>query len=148
MIGITIDQGIDSKLFSALMLVFGIKISILVFRSIYRVELRLAEGCIIVLHWIVKIPLIEFLCIERQRSCTRTVFLKPILIELRLLVREHKSVAGATLAMEIVLVGKATEAILLILPLHLINLFLQIRDFLLFSILLPETARINLYIIP
>ena len=50
--------------------------------------------------------------------------------------------------MEIVLVGKATEAILLILPLHLINLFLQIGDFLLFSILLPETARINLYIIP
>ena len=91
------------------------------------------------LHWIVKIPLIEFLCIE---------LLKPILIELRLLVREHKSVAGATLAMESVLVGKATEAILLILPLHLINLFLQIRDFLLFSILLPETARINLYIIP
>jgi hypothetical protein len=71
-----------------------------------------------------------------------------ILIELRLLVREHKSVAGTTLAMEIVLVGKATEAILLILPLHLINLFLQIRDFLLFSILLTETARIDLYIIP
>ena len=70
-----------------------------------------------------------------------------ILIELRLLVREHKSIAGATLAMEIVLVGKATEAILLILPLHLINLFLQIGDFLLFSIFLPETARIDLYII-
>ena len=50
--------------------------------------------------------------------------------------------------MEIVLVGKATEAILLILLLHLINLFLQIGDFLLFFILLPETARINLYIIP
>ena len=66
------------------MLVFGIKISILVFLSIYRVELRLAKGCIVcVLHWIVKIPLIEFLCIE---------LLKPILIELRLLVREHKSV--------------------------------------------------------
>jgi hypothetical protein len=80
-----------------------------------------------------------------------------ILIELRLLVREHKSVAGAILAMEIVLVGKATEAILLILPLHLMNLSLQIRDFLLssaaatlrvLSILLPETARIDLYIIP
>ena len=71
-----------------------------------------------------------------------------ILIELRLLVREHKSIAGATLAMEIVLVGKATEAILLILPLHLINLFLQIRDFLLFFTFLPETARIDLYIIP
>ena len=80
-----------------------------------------------------------------------------ILIELRLLVREHKSIAGATqldtsgtysAAMEIVLVGKATEAILLILPLHLINLFLQIGDFLLFFILLPETARIDLYIIP
>jgi len=71
-----------------------------------------------------------------------------ILIELRLLVREHKSIAGATLAMEIVLVGKATEAILLILPLHLMNLSLQIGNFLLFSILLPETARIDLYIIP
>jgi len=80
-----------------------------------------------------------------------------ILIELRLLVWEHKSITGATLAMEIVLVGKATEAILLILPLHLINLFLQIGDFLLSSaaatlrmlfILLPETARIDLYIIP
>ena len=71
-----------------------------------------------------------------------------ILIELRLLVWEHKSITGATLAMEIVLVGKATEAILLILPLHLINLFLQIGDFLLFSILFPETARIDLYIIP
>jgi hypothetical protein len=65
LIGITIDQGVDSYLFSALMLVFGIKISILVFLSIYRVKLRLAEGCIIcVLHRIVKIPLIEFLCIE------------------------------------------------------------------------------------
>jgi hypothetical protein len=71
-----------------------------------------------------------------------------ILIELRLLVREHKSVAGATLAGETVLVGKATEAILLILPLHLMNLSLQIGNFLLFSILLPETARIDLYIIP
>jgi hypothetical protein len=71
-----------------------------------------------------------------------------ILIELRLLVSEHKSIAGATLALEIVLVGKATEAILLILPLHLMNLSLQIGNFLLFSILLPETARIDLYIIP
>jgi hypothetical protein len=85
LIGITIDQGVDSKLFSALMLVFGIKISILVFLSINRVELRLAEGCIIcVLHWIVKIPLIEFLSIK---------LLKPILIEISLLVRLHKSVA-------------------------------------------------------
>jgi hypothetical protein len=137
LIGITIDQGVDSKLFSALMLGFGIKISILVFLSIYRVKLRLAEGCIIcVLHWIVKIPLIEFLCI------------KLLMIELRLLVRLHKSDVGATIARKIVLVGKASEAILLILFLHLMNLSLQIRDFLLFSILLPETARIDLYIIP
>ena len=71
-----------------------------------------------------------------------------ILIELRLLVRAHKSVVGATLAGKIVLFGKAPEAILLILLLHLINLSLQIGDFLFFSILLPETARIDLYIIP
>jgi hypothetical protein len=71
-----------------------------------------------------------------------------ILIELRLLVRLHKSDVGATIARKIVLVGKASEAILLILSLHLMNLSLQIGDFLLFFILLPETARINLYIIP
>jgi hypothetical protein len=71
-----------------------------------------------------------------------------ILVELRLLVREHKSVVGTTLAGEIVLVGKASDAILLILSLHLIDLSLQIGDFLLFFILLPETAGINLYIIP
>ena len=145
LICITIDQGVDSKLFSALMLVFGIKISILVFLSIYRVKLRLAESCIIcVLHWIVMIPLIEFLCLEL------------LMIELRLLVRLHKSDVGATklgtsgtysAARKIVLVGKAFEAILLILFLHLMNLSLQILDFLLFSILLPETARIDLYII-
>jgi len=70
------------------------------------------------------------------------------MIELRLLVRLHKSVVSATKARETVLVGKAPEAILLILSLHLMNLSLQIRDFLLFSILLPETARIDLYIIP
>ena len=69
LICITIDQRVDSKLFSALMLVFGIKISILVFLSIYRVKLRLAECCIIwVLHWIIKIPLIDFLCIELLKS--------------------------------------------------------------------------------
>jgi len=44
LICITIDQGIDSKLFSALMLVVCIKISFLVFLiSIYRVKFRLAE---------------------------------------------------------------------------------------------------------
>jgi hypothetical protein len=47
LIGITIDQGVDSYLFSALMLVFGIKISILVFLSIYRVKFRLTECRII-----------------------------------------------------------------------------------------------------
>jgi hypothetical protein len=45
-------------------------------------------------------------------------------------------------------VSPHVEAILLILPLHLMNLSLQIGDFLLFFILLPETARIDLYIIP
>ena len=71
-----------------------------------------------------------------------------ILIELRLLVRVHKSVVCSTLAGETILVLKASEAILLILSLHLMNLSLQIGDFLLFFILLTETARINLYIIP
>ena len=71
-----------------------------------------------------------------------------ILIELRLLVRVYESVAVTSLAREIVLVGKAPEAILLILPLHLMNLSLQICDFLLFSILLTDTVRIDLYIIP
>ena len=70
------------------------------------------------------------------------------MIELRLLVRLHKSVVIATIARETVLVGKAPETILLIFPLHLMNLSLQIGDFLLFFILLPETARIDLYIIP
>ena len=100
------------------------------------------------LHWIVKIPLIEFLC---------TYFLKSILIELRLLVRVHESVFCAnqlgtsgtySAAMEIVLVGKAPEAILLILPLQLMNLSLQIGDFLFFSVLLSATVRIDLNIIP
>ena len=91
------------------------------------------------LHWIVKIPLIKFLC---------TYFLKSILIELRLLVRVHESVFCANLAMEIVLVGKAPEAILLILPLQLMNLSLQIGDFLFFSVLLSATVRIDLNIIP
>ena len=109
------------------------------------------------LHWIVKIPLTEFLC---------TYFLKSILIELSLLVRVHESVFCAnqlgtsgtySAAMEIVLVGKAPEAILLILPLQFMNLSLQIGDFLLSSaaatlrvlfILLPETVRIDLNIIP
>jgi hypothetical protein len=47
LICITVDQGVDSNLFSVLMLVFGIKISILVFLSIYRVKLGLAKGRII-----------------------------------------------------------------------------------------------------
>ena len=70
-----------------------------------------------------------------------------ILVVLRLLVRVLKSVAGTTLAGEIVLFGKASEAILLILPLHLMNLSLQIGDFLL-AILLSDTVLIDLYIIP
>jgi len=48
LICITIDQGVDSKLFSALMLVVCIKISFLVFLiSIYRVKFRLTECRII-----------------------------------------------------------------------------------------------------
>ena len=137
------------------MLVVGIKISFLVFLiSIYRVKLRLAEGRIVLmLHRIVKSSFIQklfisFLIYEWNLS---------ILIELRLLVREHESVSGTTqlgtsgtysAAGEIVLVGKATEAILLILPLHIMNLSLQIGDFLFFSILLAATVRIDLNIIP
>jgi hypothetical protein len=47
LIAIAIYQRVDSNIFSTLMLSFGIKISIQVFLSIYRVELRLAKCCIV-----------------------------------------------------------------------------------------------------
>ena len=63
-----------------------------------------------------------------------------------MLILEHKIVAVTILAIEIILIGKVSKAILIILALHLVNLSFQIRNFLI-AIILPILSMRDLSVL-
>ena len=130
-ISILIKHRIDCNLFSFLILIVYIEISILL--SINWIELLLAKSCIIwVLHQFVMSSFIQKLLISLR-------ILERFLRKLRSLVWIHKSI-------EIILIGKVPKSILLIFTLHLMNLSFQISDFL-FTILMILSILWSLTII-
>jgi len=120
-ISILIKHRIDCNLFSFLILIVYIEISILL--SINWIELLLAKSCIIwVLHQFVMSSLIQKLLISLR-------ILERFLRKLRSLVWVHKSI-------EMILIGKVPKSVLLIFTLHLMNLSFQICNFFLAILLL------------
>ena len=125
-IGIFIKNQIDCYLFSFLMLIVCVEISILL--SINWIELLLAKSCIIwVLHQFIMSSFIQKLLISLRIN-------KRFLRKLRFLVWVHKS-------FEIILIGKVPKSILLIFTLHLMNLSFQICDFLLAVLMILSILR-------
>ena len=102
----------------------------------------LAKGCIILmLHRIVMSSTIFKLIISRSIASTSTRLNEWNLSILGKLILEHKIVVVTILAIEIILIGKVSKAILLILALHLVNLSFQIYNFLLAILLLILSMR-------
>jgi len=140
-ISILIKHRIDCNLFSFLVLIVYIEISILL--SINWIELLLAKSCIIwVLHLFVMSSFIQKLLIARYvRSYAASLrILERFLRKLRYLVWVHKSI-------EMILIGKVPKSILLIFTLHLMNLSFQICDFFLAILLLIISILRSLTII-
>ena len=110
------------------------------FLSVNRVELMLPKGCIIrTLHNFVKFSITLLLSIS--------LGIEIPIAKLRLLALEHESIVRSVLFREIILIVEVPETILLILTLHLLYLFPQIGNLLLFSVLLAEIILIHLAII-
>ena len=125
-IGILIKNRINCYLFSFLMLIDCIKISILL--CIYWIELLLAKGRIIwVLHQFIMRSFIQKLLISLRIN-------ERFLRKLRFLVWVHKSI-------EMILIGIVPKSILLIFTLHLMNLSFQISDFLLAIFMILSILR-------